>query len=282
MDRYPYFIVSLAKRLKECDDPREAEILRERIAANVGDSQALIALIGNPEADLRGFYDNETSGRLSTDDTIDSFLERFSNRSASVSVAGSDLLDTLTEPIPLTEDLLETEAKVEVENEPEPEPEVEEETERAEPETEVQTEEAPHLDVETSEVQNEPETEVDPEKILSPLPEPEVEPEPEPEPEPETEADMAQEEFDYVYNADEEEEETTYTGLNDDNTSGSENIGASSEMTLETVKILVKNREYGRALEIMESIYLNNPKKSVYFADQIRFIKKMMVNESKK
>ena len=48
------------------------------------------------------------------------------------------------------------------------------------------------------------------------------------------------------------------------------------------VKKLVKNREYERALEIMNDFYLNNPKKSVYFADQIRFVNKMMLNEVKK
>ena len=48
-----------------------------------------------------------------------------------------------------------------------------------------------------------------------------------------------------------------------------------SDPEMEEVKTLVKNREYRRALEIMEQIYLNNPKKSVYFADQIRFIRKL-------
>ena len=60
------------------------------------------------------------------------------------------------------------------------------------------------------------------------------------------------------------------------------NEPAETEQSLEEVKRLVKNREFGRAVEIMEAIYLNNPKKSVYFADQIRFLRKAMVNESKK
>ena len=51
---------------------------------------------------------------------------------------------------------------------------------------------------------------------------------------------------------------------------------------LEKVKTLVGKRDYRGALQIMEAVYLNNPKKSIYFADQIRFIRKMMFNESKK
>ena len=54
------------------------------------------------------------------------------------------------------------------------------------------------------------------------------------------------------------------------------------EEAMEKVKILVKNRDYDGALAIMEEINLNNPKKSVYFADQIRFLRKLKLNESKK
>ena len=89
--------------------------------------------------------------------------------------------------------------------------------------------------------------EPEPEPIPEPIPEPEPELEPEPEPEPVVENDPVEE-------------------VN----------------TLEKVKMLVKNRDYQQALEIMEANYLNNPKKSVYFADQIRFIRKMMMYNGKK
>ncbi|MCH5218378.1 MAG: hypothetical protein J1F07_07510 [Muribaculaceae bacterium] len=48
------------------------------------------------------------------------------------------------------------------------------------------------------------------------------------------------------------------------------------------VATLIKNREYEQALEIMEAFYLNNPKKSVYFADQIRFLNTLMANVGQK
>ncbi|MDE6338467.1 MAG: hypothetical protein K2K97_01605, partial [Muribaculaceae bacterium] len=41
-------------------------------------------------------------------------------------------------------------------------------------------------------------------------------------------------------------------------------------------KIMIKNGNYQKALEIITEISLNNPKKSVYFADQIRFLKKLI------
>ncbi|MDE5878384.1 MAG: hypothetical protein K2H47_12920 [Muribaculaceae bacterium] len=44
---------------------------------------------------------------------------------------------------------------------------------------------------------------------------------------------------------------------------------------------LVKERQYDEALQIITEINLNNPEKSIYFADQIRFLKKLILNASK-
>lgn len=41
-------------------------------------------------------------------------------------------------------------------------------------------------------------------------------------------------------------------------------------------KVFIKNGNYQKALEIITEISLNNPKKSVYFAHQIRFLKKLI------
>ena len=189
MTKYPYFIYPLLQQ----PPSEERDLL---IAANVGDRDALIALIGNPEADLRNFYPDRTA--LSTEDTIDSFIARFGGGSS----VSNPLLNSIPEPKP----------------EPEPEPE---------PVPESQPEPMPQP-------QPEPEPIPEPEPVLQRQPIPEPEPEPEP------------------------------------------------SDPLEKVKFLVKKREYARALEIMEAIYLNNPKKSIYFADQIRYIRKLMLNESKK
>ena len=41
-------------------------------------------------------------------------------------------------------------------------------------------------------------------------------------------------------------------------------------------RIYLKQRRYGKALEIIRSLYLNFPNKSIYFADQIRYLEKLV------
>ena len=47
-------------------------------------------------------------------------------------------------------------------------------------------------------------------------------------------------------------------------------------------RIYIKQGKYSKALEIIKCLNLNNPKKSVYFADQIRFLEKLIINNNKK
>ncbi|MGM9868142.1 MAG: hypothetical protein ACI30R_00755 [Sodaliphilus sp.] len=47
-------------------------------------------------------------------------------------------------------------------------------------------------------------------------------------------------------------------------------------------KIYIQKRNYSKALEIIENINLNFPEKSIYFADQIRFLRKLVLNEQTK
>ena len=46
-------------------------------------------------------------------------------------------------------------------------------------------------------------------------------------------------------------------------------------------KKLILERKYKDAIEILRQLNLNNPKKSVYFADQIRFLEKVIENSKK-
>jgi len=43
-------------------------------------------------------------------------------------------------------------------------------------------------------------------------------------------------------------------------------------------QIYIKQGRYSKALEIIQRLYLNYPKKNAYFADQIRFLKKLIIN----
>lgn len=42
---------------------------------------------------------------------------------------------------------------------------------------------------------------------------------------------------------------------------------------------LIKNRKYAEALAIIEELNLKNPEKSIYFADQLRFLQKLIINQ---
>ena len=56
----------------------------------------------------------------------------------------------------------------------------------------------------------------------------------------------------------------------------------SAPLTESFVRILIKNRNYSKAIEIISSLNLKNPEKSAYFADQIRFLQKLIINENRK
>lgn len=46
-------------------------------------------------------------------------------------------------------------------------------------------------------------------------------------------------------------------------------------------RIYLKQRRYDKALEIIRSLYLNFPNKSIYFADQIRYLEKLVLINQK-
>lgn len=54
-----------------------------------------------------------------------------------------------------------------------------------------------------------------------------------------------------------------------------------SEISEDNVKTLIKEKRYSEAIEILNKLNLIYPKKSVYFADQIRFLEKVVVNSKK-
>lgn len=63
----------------------------------------------------------------------------------------------------------------------------------------------------------------------------------------------------------------------------SDNGDDESEFLTETLaRIYIKQKKYGEALTIIKRLSLNFPKKSVYFADQIRFLEYLIINEKNK
>lgn len=47
-------------------------------------------------------------------------------------------------------------------------------------------------------------------------------------------------------------------------------------------RIYIKQRNYSKALQIIKQLSLDYPKKNIYFADQIRFLEKLIINNNKK
>jgi hypothetical protein len=59
--------------------------------------------------------------------------------------------------------------------------------------------------------------------------------------------------------------------------------GIEEEYFTETLaRIYIKQGRYSKALEIIRRLSLQVPKKNAYFADQIRFLEKVIINNNKK
>ena len=65
-------------------------------------------------------------------------------------------------------------------------------------------------------------------------------------------------------------------------TSETKKEGEQGYFTETLARIYIKQGNYSKALEIIQQLSLDNPKKNVYFADQIRFLEKLIINNNKK
>ena len=67
-----------------------------------------------------------------------------------------------------------------------------------------------------------------------------------------------------------------------DETVSVEDLEDESYFTETLAKIYVKQQRYSKALEIIKKLNLKYPKKNAYFADQIRFLEKLIINTKSK
>ena len=65
-------------------------------------------------------------------------------------------------------------------------------------------------------------------------------------------------------------------------TGNDENTPNEGVFTETLARIYIKQGKYSQALEIIQRLSLVYPKKNAYFADQIRFLKKLIINNNKK
>ena len=201
--RFPYYVIPDIEALSEVRDPELLRFHRRRIAASIGDPDALHALLGDASEDFMDFYGALDLPMLSTSDTIDSFLQKFGS-SVEETPVGIQPAVPVAPPAVDYADMLERETP------------------------EIDSASLP-VDATLGAI----------DAFLSQNPAPRVRPK-----------------------KDAKEVEKP-------------------SLTESFAKILIKNGNYSRALEIITEISLNNPEKSIYFADQIRFLKKLILNQSK-
>ena len=77
-------------------------------------------------------------------------------------------------------------------------------------------------------------------------------------------------------------EEPQYTPKLEDNAENGENVTDEGYFTETLARIYIKQGRYSQALEIIQRLSLQIPKKNAYFADQIRFLQKLIINNNKK
>ena len=68
----------------------------------------------------------------------------------------------------------------------------------------------------------------------------------------------------------------------EENNDNEEKGNDESYFTETLARIYIKQGRYSKALEIIRRLNLNYPKKNAYFADQIRFLEKLIINNNKK
>ena len=73
-----------------------------------------------------------------------------------------------------------------------------------------------------------------------------------------------------------------FTPESDNTNKESGNEGEQGVFTETLARIYIKQGRYEQALEIIKRLNLNYPKKNIYFADQIRFLEKLIINNNKK
>ncbi len=77
-------------------------------------------------------------------------------------------------------------------------------------------------------------------------------------------------------------EEPEYKPTIEDNAPEGEKGDNESYFTETLAKIYIKQGRYEKALEIIQRLNLNYPKKNAYFADQMRFLEKLILNDKNK
>ncbi|MDE6392163.1 MAG: hypothetical protein K2L59_02685 [Muribaculaceae bacterium] len=236
MEKYPYFINPDIDALPSATGEERERLIR-RIAACVGDEAALRAITGIDPAEFARFYPDMTPPELSTEDTISSFISRFSSEKAAdtpeveelvaapavdyATLIDDDPAESADTPADATSDLISSFLQAVPPKRPS---QSRRPAARQEPAAAEKTEQT-GLTEQTEQT--------------------------------------------------EQTGQTEQTSLSDTGHPHAEDSALSEAL----FRLMVKNKNYRKALEIITELSLNNPKKSIYFAYQIRFLKKLIKNQ---
>ena len=259
-ERWPWYVYADLQALEQgIVSGKEAQELRTRIALAIGDREALMRVL-DPDADFADFYPDMQPVKLTTNDTIDAFLNRFGT-------PGDHETDLLTRMIfdsgaraPLSEDAAEEAASA-----AEPAPDATATRIDAFLATSRQPARVPealrHLEEEAEAPAETPAA-----AALNTLSSPAA-----------SSAQAAAQPSAPPLNT-----LSTLNSLNSLSAPSAPSAQAAqtrpkaSSLSVSLAAMMIKNGNYPKALEIINELNLANPEKSIIFADQIRFLRKLI------
>lgn len=265
-ERWPWYVYADLQALEQgIVSGKEAQELRTRIALAIGDREALMRVL-DPDADFADFYPDMQPVKLTTNDTIDAFLNRFGT-------PGDHETDLLTRMIfdsgaraPLSEDAAEEAASAAAE----PAPDATVTRIDAFLATSRQPARVPealrHLEEEAEAPAETPAA-----AALNTLSSPA--------------ASSAQAAAQPSAAKPSAPPLNTLSSLNSLNSLSAPSAPSApsaqtrpkaSSLSVSLAAMMIKNGNYPKALEIINELNLANPEKSIIFADQIRFLRKLI------
>ncbi len=252
MEQYPYFINPDIDALPSASAEERTRLVR-RIAACVGDEATLRTLIGIDPAEFASFYPDMQSPQLSTEATIDSFINRFASEQAA---EAPEIEELVVAPAVDYVTMLESEAD---------DSEDSDFTDSgSDPDSDSTDSTASLIDSFLKAVP--PKSPKSQAKSNSPA-RPQVQAAPSLSAEAEDQANPDS----MVSGAEDSQPEPK--------SAAPEAAKPDSSLSEALFRLMVKNGNYTKALEIINELSLNNPKKSIYFAYQMRFLKKLIKNQ---